>query len=291
MSKNPLVPRDALKGLGISLSVSNSRDLSHLGLTGDHCEQAVAEIARAVFLAGGSITYGGWPRPEGFTQVLLDEVLTYSDNRQALTICASLSEHAAMPDDEIDAMDRWLGTSAALVLLGPDGRPMSVLGREQARQDGELPAELSPQDRAAALSAMRKHVTAETDARVLVGGKLQGFRGAMPGLVEEALCSVAASQPLYVSAGFGGAAAAIVRVLNYDDLAWAPDGFPAGSDEEEVAEALAALTEQARDYAVDDGLTDHDRRQLSATHRSGTIATLVVQGLARWSSSRQAGDH
>lgn len=291
MSKNPLVPRDALKGLHIALSVSNSSDLSRLGLTEAHCEQAVAEIARAVFLAGGSITYGGWPRPEGFTQVLLDEVLKYSDNRQALIICAPLSEHATMSDAEVDAMDRRLGTAAELVLLGLDGRPMTVLEREKARQEGELPAELSPQDRAAALSAMRTHVTAETDARVLVGGKLRDFQGAMPGIVEEALCSVAAGQPLYVSAGFGGAAAAVVRALGHDDLAWAPDGFPAGSDDDEVAEALAALTEQGHHYAVDDGLSEHDRRQLSATHRPGTIATLVVQGLARWSSARHPGDN
>lgn len=289
MTKNPLVPRDALTGLDIALSVSDSLDLSRLGLTTAHCEQAVAEIARAVFLAGGSITYGGWPRPEGFTQVLLDEVLKYSDNRKALTLCASLSEHAAMSDDEVDAMDRRLGTSAELVLLGPDGRPMTVAEREQARRDGELPTELSPQERAAALSAMRAHVTAATAARVLVGGKLRNFQGAVPGLVEEALCSVAAGRPLYVSAGFGGAAAAVVRALGHDDLAWAPDGFPAGSDDDGVAAALAALTEQARLSAVDDGLSEHDRRQLSATHRPGTIATLVVQGLARWSAARQDG--
>src|SRR5437762_14359 len=83
---------------------------------------------------------------------------------------------------------------------------------------------------AAALSAMRRHVTALTDARVLVGGRLSGYAGTMPGLVEEAILSLQHRQPVYVAGGFGGAAAAIARVLGRDDLTWAPPGFPADSD-------------------------------------------------------------
>ena len=290
MTKKALIPHDALKGIDIAMSVSTSRDLPWLGLAENHCKQAVAEIARAVFLAGGNITYGGWPRPEGFTKVLLEEVLKYSDNRQALTICASLSEHMSMSDADVDEMDRRLGTSARLVLMGPDGRPMTVSGREQAREDGMLPADLSPQDRSSALSAMRRHVTETTDARVLVGGKLRDYQGDMPGIIEEALLSVAAQQPLFVSAGYGGAAAAVVHALGRDDLRWAPRGFPEGAQDERVVEALAELVEHADRSPLDDGLEDLERRQLSASHRPGTIAALIVQGLARRLSSRRHHD-
>lgn len=50
-----LVARDALRGITVGISVSDSADLSRLGLTPAHCELAVAELARAIFLAGGRI--------------------------------------------------------------------------------------------------------------------------------------------------------------------------------------------------------------------------------------------
>ena len=53
---------------------------------------------------------------------------------------------------------------------------------------------------------MREKVTDETDARVVLGGRMTGFSGLMPGIVEEVLLATRKRQPLYVAGGFGGAA-------------------------------------------------------------------------------------
>ncbi|SDM11994.1 hypothetical protein SAMN05660642_01735 [Geodermatophilus siccatus] len=135
-------------------------------------------------------------------------------------------------------------------------------------------------DSSQALTSLRRHITARTDARVVVGGQLSGHQGAMPGVLEEALLPLQDGRPLYVAAGFGGAAAAIARVLGRDVPDWAPPDFPSGADAASVA--LQQLTDVAANtVATEDGLEDAERRQLAVTRRPGDIAALVALGLSR----------
>lgn len=264
-----LVPAGALAGVAVGLSVSDSADLARLGLAPRHCEMAVAEIARAVLIAGGSLVYGGRLVPAGFTQILLDEVRRFAEDRDALTVCLAASEHRSLSDDELLAYVGDLHASASIVCLDQDGSPIRPTGRDLA----------TPIDVPRALSGLRRHITSVTHARVVVGGQLAGFQGAMPGVVEEALLSVRARQPLYVAGGFGGAAAAVAAALGHDDFAWAPPGFPAFVENAE--EPLVQLTELASAGLPGDGLDGPARHQLAATYRPADIAALVVNGLAR----------
>ncbi|MGY1846092.1 hypothetical protein [Blastococcus sp. SYSU DS1021] len=271
MSDPTLVPVGALSGLDIGISVSDSADLGRLGLTPQHCALAIAELARAILLAGGSLTYGGRIQPEGFTQILVDEVRRYADGRNALTICLAETEHRKLTDEQLDAIDGRLGTAATLDCLDAEGRKIQPRHRPRT-QDIVDPAQ--------ALTALRRHITARTDARVVVGGRLAGHQGAMPGVIEEALLSMQSGRPLYVAAGFGGAAAAIARALGRDVPDWAPPNFPEGADAASAAlQQIAEVTADA--VPTEDGLEDAERHQLAVTHRPGDIATLVVLGLAR----------
>jgi hypothetical protein len=54
MSEPTLISRDALSGKKVALSVSESADLARLGLTEQHCRLVVAEVGRAIMLAGGN---------------------------------------------------------------------------------------------------------------------------------------------------------------------------------------------------------------------------------------------
>lgn len=60
---------------------------------------------------------------------------------------------------------------------------------------------------------MRHKTTFQTQARIVIGGKLQGFSGLYPGVVEEAWWSVTAKRPLYLAGLFGGAAQAVIDLL------------------------------------------------------------------------------
>jgi hypothetical protein len=269
-----LVAGDALRGITVGISVSDSADLSRLGLTSTHCELAVAELARAIFLASGTLVYGGQLVPGGFTDILVEEVRRYRDDRDALVLCVPESEHRRLTNDELARRETELHTSAELVCLDTTGEPISIT----TRTDDNVPIDV-----AAALTGMRRHITGRCDARVVVGGKLSGFEGTMPGVLEEALLSVEASQPLYIAGGFGGAAAAVALALGRQGAPWYPPGFPDNADQHEAALGHLRSAANATPPAID-GLSDNERHVLAATHRPGDIASLVVTGLGRFAA-------
>ena len=56
-------------------------------------------------------------------------------------------------------------------------------------------------------------MASNADARIVIGGKREGFRGAMPGIFEEVLFALERRQPLYLAGGFGGATLDVIRKL------------------------------------------------------------------------------
>ena len=281
MAIDGLVASDALRHVRVGLSVSDSEDLSRLGLSSAHAEQAVGELARAVLVAGGSLVYGGRVKPSGFTQYLMHEIRRYGrEDEPALTLCLAAPEHHKLSHSELDDIDRTLGTRGRIVCLDPEGREIKGILSTKSRD----PDPFAKTDAPHAYSSMRRYLAAITDARVLIGGELSGFAGAMPGIVEEAIVAVQARHPLYVSAGFGGAAALVAQRLHLDDLNWAPEDFPARPDDERIERGLRMLDTAAASSgwdAMSCGLDEQGVRQLAATHRASEIASLVVRGLAR----------
>lgn len=273
MSDPVLVPRDALTGVKVGLSVSESADLARLGLRPSHCRLAVVELARAILLAGGSIVYGGDLRPHGFTTLLLDEVRSYAHGRAALFVCLSADTHQDLTDSQLRDVDRRLGADARLVLVDAKGSPVR-LGTRSAGQQPPKPA--------SALTELRRHMTEMTDARVVVGGRLTGYKGSAPGVVEEAVLAARREQPIYAAGGFGGAALSVARVLGADPKGWTPPGLPAGADDKGARRSLEVLAKvTAGQVPGHDGLSEDQRSALTATHRPGEIASLVVLGLSR----------
>lgn len=275
-----LVPTDALAGVTVAVSVSGSADLSRLGLHAKHAEYAVAEISRAVLTGGGNLVYGGRIRPSGFTQFLMHELRRYGAHRHRLTICVAHDEHRTLPLSELKYLDETLEPSCRLRFLDPDGNEVDYRsGRD------EIPAPpLEADEAAAAYSAMRRDMTTISHARVVVGGQLAEFKGAMPGIVEEAIATLEASQPLYVAGGFGGAAALVARTLELGDASWLPNDVPDHDPEDpRIVDAVATLRAVAADQrrAVQPGLDDDETDRLAWSHRPGDVATMLTLGLAR----------
>jgi hypothetical protein len=270
MSEVVLVPPDALRGMVVGVSVSDSADLTRLGLNQAHCELAVAELARAIFIAGGTIVYGGRLVPTGFTDILIDELRRYRADRDALVLCIPETEHRRLSDEELRRRERELHSSAELVCLDANGEPIDIKHR---------PDEPGTTDPAAALTAMRQHMTHRCEARVLVGGRLRGFQGSMPGIIEEAIMSIKEAKPVYTAGGFGGAAAAVAAALGHGDQTWFPPNYPEGAEDHVALLSDVSKMGQNATPAVD-GLSSAERRQLAMSHRPGDISSLVVTGLA-----------
>lgn len=277
-----LTPRDALQGVKVGISVSDSQDLKRLGLSQAHAEMAVGEIARAVLIAGGSLVYGGRIKPSGFTQYLIHEVTSYGCDYATgqLTLCLAAPEHHKLSRHEYDEVDRELGTKGRIVCLDKAGHEIQDVSKLEA----EFSDSVASLEIANSYSAMRHYIGTITNAQVIIGGQLSNFTGSMPGIVEEAIIAIKACHPIYISAGFGGAAALVAKRLQIDDLDWAPADFPTRPKDKRIdlaLDELDAAVSSSRWNATSCGLSKEDLRQLAASHRAGEIASLVVRGLAQ----------
>lgn len=269
-----LAPSNALRGIRVALSVSNSADLRRLGLAESHVKLVVAEIARAVIFAGGTIMYGGHLKQGGYTQTIMEEVRRYSDGRQALEIYVPLPEHRDVPREDLIKIDARLGMSGALKL---------VTGTGEISSAHEIRSQISAEtgSDADALTLMRQLVSEIADARIVVGGKLTGYSGAEPGIIEEARLTLEKSRKLYIAGGYGGASAAIAKKVGLDSFDWGPPEFPEGLDAPSAQSALDRFKTAYDSTTINDGLNSGDRRLLAVSHRPANIATLLVIGLSR----------
>ena len=72
-------------------------------------------------------------------------------------------------------------------------------------------------ERAEGLTMMRIVMQKETQARIVLGGKVDGYKGRMPGIAEEALLSLQSHQPIFLLGGFGGCTRDIAETIGLAD--------------------------------------------------------------------------
>lgn len=273
MTDPTVVPAGALSGMRVALSASESADLPRLGLSEFHCRLAIAEIGRALMIAGATVVYGGNLEHTSYTDVLINEAQRFGGRYGVLELVLPESEYGPRTNTQLLETRSRLGEIGKVVLVKSDGAIQNLHEhRPIAREDMDV---------ARALTAMRSFVARNTDARVLVGGRLEGYQGAEPGVIEEARLSAEAGGTLLVAGGFGGAAAAVARALGaFREGDWSGSDFPIGKESKEVEFALGQLIESAPSFECATSEQAELQRTLSVSHRPADIAASVVQLLS-----------
>ena len=212
-----MMPTELRTPKTIAVSTSDSPDMAALGLSEGHFREAVAEVAIYLLASGANLAYGGDLRREGFTELLFELVMRYRQEEEPqarVTDYLAWPVHISMTADDLSKRSLELQEFAHLVLVGLDGSRISM----EARQ--VLPSREPTNDEwPAGLTSMRQAMRGETDARIVLGGRVEGYRGAMPGIAEEALLSFESGQPLFLVGGFGGCTRDIAETLGLVD-AW-----------------------------------------------------------------------
>lgn len=252
----------------VGLSVSESADLGRLGLVERHLRLALGEISRAVIRAEFIPVYGGHLNPEGYTTFLESEMERYGSTARPLELVVGWSEHRGLSLAALRQHREQLGLRARITYLDADGIPMDFdAGRDE---DPEPVA-----DMAESLTALRRYLVQHTNARVLIGGKEVGYKGKMAGILEEALLTVEAGQPLYLAGGFGGATATVAT-----EIADLGNRTPPANEEIDTSFLREAVASSSWSL-TDNGLSIEENQQLATTHRPGEVASLVAIGLKR----------
>ena len=204
----------------VGVSVSESPDMAGLGLSDGHLRDATAEIATHLLASGASLAYGGDLRGGGFAELLFELIQRYrpqsdSVHETRVTDYLAWPVHIRMASSELQAIEQELRGAALLALLDIHGKRLAMEDRQ------ELPThEPNKHEWAEGLTAMRQLMREETDVRVLLGGRLDGYKGSMPGTAEEALLSLQSGQPVFLLGGFGGCARDIAETIGLVDT-WA----------------------------------------------------------------------
>jgi hypothetical protein len=206
--------REVLKQRVVAISVSESADMEVLGFTEEHLRDAMAEITRHVLALGAGLAYGGDLRARGFTELLFEIVARHGrkgdDGNELTTVTDFLAwpVHILMDAADLEKYSADLTHYARLVPLNPDG---SVCSKNERGKPPE--GRPSPSDWAEGLTSMRQVMLHASDGRIVLGGRVEGYKGSMPGIAEEALLSLKARQPLFLIGGFGGCARDIAEAL------------------------------------------------------------------------------
>ena len=255
----------------VAISISESPDMAVLGTSEEHLQDAMAEIALQLLSSGTSLAYGGDLRASGFTELLFELVVRYRDHprhsgRISVTDYLAWPVHIRMAGDDLATFTAGHEKVAHLVFLALDG---SRLKRDQRL---ELPIhEPDENEWSKGLTSMRVVVREETQARIVLGGRVNGYKGRMPGIAEEALLSLRSKQPVFLLGGFGGCTRDIAETIGLvkpwagSRLKW--DGRPcfedySGSD-------------------LNNGLSDEENAILAWTPHIHQAVTLVSRGLRR----------
>lgn len=274
-----LLPPDALRRKCLGISASNSPDMGRLGLFEDHFEMTIVELARAIVIAGGSLYYGGDFRDKGITTFIVRELHRYGKRHdRPLKVCLAWTVHRSMNADQIAKQKDFLDLYGEIYFLSSSGERLECPVNESPQ------LEFSTKENADSLSGLRAFMAKHTDARIVLGGEREKFRGRMPGIFEEVLFSLERRQALYLAGGFGGATLDVIRKLRPEYAEWFPalqSQLPSNKHVAEGLEEIQKIADAKEWDGYENGLSDEENKLLAASYRPSEIAALIGKGLGQ----------
>lgn len=263
--------REPLSQKAVGISIAESKDMEALGLSEEHLRDAMAEIARHLLAMGARLVYGGDLRQRGFTELLFELVARHNrdadvgDGRLPVANYLAWPVHRTMQPEVIQVVAENLKGLAELHFLDYQGRDLS------AEQLEVVTSHITDEDWAAGLTAMRHVLTGACHARILLGGRVTEFKGRMPGIAEEALCSIAAKQPLFILGGFGGCARDIAEEL----------GLVTPHQIQTAAWVERTQFSGMTQAVLNNGLNKSENETLARTVHVDEAVALILRGLLR----------
>jgi SLOG cluster2/TIR domain len=302
-----------LSKMPIVLSVSESGDAERFGVTAAHLNAALLEISRQLLVRGACLEYGGHLGSEGYTLALFDMAKAYSA-QSGLPPAERIINDVGWPLPLATVPMEKRAKYQRVAIFRRLTRPPGVEALDPATFVEE-PADFrpdSPERRyawARGMTSMREAQTKSARGRILIGGKVgatltvapdgtrdvRWYSGRIPGVVEEALVSLKAGQPLYLIGAFGGAAKLIIDLIEgrpRNEFTWdvqkaAPhtDAMralyqqhgPAWEDYDAMTSVFA--TAGTSEVASRNGLTVNENRELFQSRDVTRIVELLLEGL------------
>ena len=196
---------EVLKDLRIGISISENPlgDYSSHHLHTDHLRRLSQDLARHLLARAGIVIYGGDLRNDGFTQLVLDEAIALRSRLNSDSIY--VENHLAWPiflsDTELSA---WRAKYNSVIKTVEYDVPDDI---KESIEDNVFISPIGVENKyvwSRSLTLMRERSIGSSHARICAGGRLSGYNGKMPGVLEEIVISLKEHKPLFLIGAFGG---------------------------------------------------------------------------------------
>lgn len=203
-----------LGGLRVGVSVAgNPEDLALRGFTESGLRRLTVRLTRALLVEGAGLAFGHDWREGGIMEAIANIALDYQGPGVPTEIGPPILNFIPWPDTASATGTDLLSRLKGIVEVTPGGLPDELREREGPALQSGRSSEEWRYLRARGLTHLRRRLIACCPARVGLGGKLIGFDGRLPGIVEEVFLALEARQPIYLAGILGGAAEVLGKVL------------------------------------------------------------------------------
>ena len=259
--------RDCLSNKRVGISIS---DVLVEGFADHHihAEQLVRlsqDLARHLLARSAMLLYGGDLRPGGFTEFILDEARILKDRLG--DTAPHVENHLAWPLYVSDPdMTAWRARYHHVMETVEYDIPGDVA--DDLDTGAFLPPN-TPQNSyiwSRCLTEMREKSISSSTARICAGGRLAGYKGKMPGVLEEIVLALNAQKPIFLLGAFGGVVGDVCKFLQGADV---PESL---TEKWQIShnEGYADLQELARTHG-----NGCDYKAIETSIRSHSIAQLA----------------
>lgn len=204
----------SLNGLRVGISIS---DVPSDGFKENHLPTSQSmryaqDLARHLLARSATLIYGGDLRKDGFTEFILDEAVVLKCRLNTDDI--HVVNHLAWPIHKADQeMTAWRAKYNTVMETVEHDASSDIAS------DVDIDAYLSPstpQNKyiwSRCLTVMRIKSIESSHARICAGGKLLGYNGKIPGVLEEILIAIDKNKPVYLLGAFGGVVGDVCKVV------------------------------------------------------------------------------
>ena len=278
--------------IGLSISNPDVTSIRKIGQNENHLKKLSQVLAKYLLGCSATLVYGGDLRVDGFTRNLILEARILQDKLQSKEIY--LKNYISWPiylEETENLKTLWADNADILELIKVD-IDNSVENLVISKDKFLIPnTENNCYIWSKSLTKMRKTMIESCSAKICAGGRENGYKGKMPGVLEEILIASEMKKPLYLLGGFGGVVHSVCKIIQGDSI---PDSltlewqlqnnlgyrgvleYYKNSGEEIV---YKDIVEKIKNINLNNGLSEEENNTLFNTPYVEEAVYLVLKGL------------
>lgn len=207
------------KNIGISISDPSELELIGIGQSSAHLIQLSQDISRHLITRGATLVYGGDLRENGFTEFIFNEahVLQVRLQSQHIHIINYISWPIYKKDN--DNVKNWKAKYRPIAKMVEVPPPIDINDLILSKDSFLPPVDIQNIFVwSRCLTEMRIKMIENCNIRICAGGKHSGYKGSMPGVLEEIIIALELKRPLFLLGGFGGVTASVCNLIQNGTL-------------------------------------------------------------------------